>query len=272
MSFADHLGTRSRHPVLDDPARFTDAFHPPASFNARAFQRKLNQVAGKSDTGQPVVRLVWGWHAKEWEKGEFRLKYRCLTVPLDGGDYVDIGVPRWILEERHEPGQYWASWEASRWVEDVETGERVDMKGEPPRDGWYTYLALCAEHDPDKSCCFRLWRDQRRRCWGYYREPNEADIQMVARAVQIARERHAQSPHEPLTEATLERAHRDGAFRSEETERERKRLISDLWDQEMSAHSHRLVTDDPSVLAHGKYHFIPQKQFKETSSGLLVPQ
>lgn len=159
------------------------------AFNVENYQRKLNEIVGLSDSGQPIVRLTWAWDERKWEntdwdfagnaiKGEWRQKYRALTVEIGDDEYVDISPPRWFLEERFEPGQYTRSWEASRyrtaileevpllckhcgaleWVDSrasdsenltckvcreitVLRSVRRDIWGQAPREGWYNLLA-----------------------------------------------------------------------------------------------------------------------------------
>lgn len=113
--------------TYNNPARWADAgiFRPPL-FDATSFQRKIDRLVGKSPAGHSIVRLCWAWDARKWENtswdtygiataGEWRQKYRALTVDIGNGDYVDISPPRWILEERHEPVQVARSWELTRY-------------------------------------------------------------------------------------------------------------------------------------------------------------
>ena len=89
----------------------------PPSFDAVGYQKKLDQIFGLSPSGDPICRVRWAWQCQRWEniawddfgnatKGEWRQKYRALTVEIGDDEYVDISPPRWILEERFEPGQY----------------------------------------------------------------------------------------------------------------------------------------------------------------------
>src|SRR6185369_7615775 len=57
----------------------------------------------------------------EWDSfgiakaGEWRQKYRALSIDIGNDDYVDISPPRWILEERFEPEALAVSWESTRY-------------------------------------------------------------------------------------------------------------------------------------------------------------
>lgn len=100
-------------------------FRPPA-FDIKAYQKSINRIVGLSPSGHPVVQLKWAWDARKWEntkwddfgnaiEGEWRQKYRALTVDIGNDDYVDISPPRWILEERFEPEALASSWELTRY-------------------------------------------------------------------------------------------------------------------------------------------------------------
>lgn len=111
----------------NDKQRWADAgiFKAPL-FNVEGWQRKADRVVGLSPSGRSIVRLIWAWDARKWENtewdsfgiataGEWRQKYRALSVDIGNDDYVDISPPRWILEERYEPQSLAVSWEATRY-------------------------------------------------------------------------------------------------------------------------------------------------------------
>lgn len=114
------------HPY-NDSRRWADAgIWKPPLFDSHSWQRKCDQIVGKSLSGHPVVRLRWAWDCRklentEWDEfgnatqGEMRQVYRAMTVPLDGDDFVDIVPPRWVLEERFEPEALAQSWELTRY-------------------------------------------------------------------------------------------------------------------------------------------------------------
>src|ERR1043165_7295501 len=96
------------------PARWSDAgIYKAPLFNCHSWQRKCDQIVGISPSGHSIVQLKWAWDCRKWEntewdsfgnatKGEWRQKYRALTVDIGNDDYVDIAPPRWVLEERFE--------------------------------------------------------------------------------------------------------------------------------------------------------------------------
>lgn len=111
----------------NDQKRWAEAgiFKAPL-FDAPSFQRQIDRIVGLSPSGQPIVRLLWAWDARRWENvawdqwgnataGEWRQKYRALTIDIGNDDYVDIAPPRWVLEERYEPQAVAESWELTRY-------------------------------------------------------------------------------------------------------------------------------------------------------------
>lgn len=111
----------------NNPSRWADAgIHKAPLFDASSFQRKIDRIVGVAPSGHSIIKLVWAWNARKWENtewdqwgnatnGEWRQKYRALTVDIGNGDYVDIAPPRWLLEERYEPQAIAQSWELTRY-------------------------------------------------------------------------------------------------------------------------------------------------------------
>lgn len=111
----------------NDSRRWADAgIHKAPLFDFHLFQKRINRIVGVAPSGHPIVRLSWAWDCRKWENtdwdgfgnatgGEWRQKYRALTVEIGNGDYVDIAPPRWVLEERFEPQAIAQSWELTRY-------------------------------------------------------------------------------------------------------------------------------------------------------------
>lgn len=91
------------------------------------------------------------------------------------------------------------------------TGGAVVDKGPPP-DEYFSFMQECAVHegaiDPVNhwpQCCARAfytetkWGGPHARCWGEYRNPNDDDIGLIAKAVAMTQS----NPYEPLTPAQL---------------------------------------------------------------------
>ena len=120
--------------AYNDKSRWAEAgIYKTPLFDISGYQRKIDRIVGLSPSGHSVVKLVWAWDARKWEntewdafgnavKGEWRQKYRALSVDIGEDDYVDIAPPRWILEERYEPQAIAHSWELTRYRK-VVTGQ-----------------------------------------------------------------------------------------------------------------------------------------------------
>lgn len=233
-----HTMAHKPHDIYDNYTKWAECYEQP-HFDVAAFQKKIDKIIGTTTDGKPIVRLMWAWNSREWIAGEWRAKYRFMTVPVPGGT-VDIAPPRWVLEDRNEPGQYWDAWERGRFFTDPETKKVVDLRGEPPREGWYSYCELIAIHDKDKVCCDYLWETERRRCWGFYRLPNQKDLTALKRAKHLRDQQPENSPHEPLSDRALAEIGREAFTRFEKQERKRQSDLEIRLRDAIKPHSHRL--------------------------------
>lgn len=251
--------------MYDDYKQWPLAYEHPR-FNVKRFQKKIDAIIGVTVDNKPIARLQWAWDSREYIAGDWRAKYRFMTVEVPGG-VIDICPPRWVLEERNEPGQYEAAWEAGRYFTDPETKERVDLRGPAPREGWYSYLELVAEHDDGKACCDYLWETERRRCWGYYREPAQKDLDQLVMAKALRDKNPYNSPHAPLSEATLAEIGREAFTRQEEAKAKRTSELELAFHDSIAPHAHRfeavyvdgqlIIRKAPDTgLRSEKYHFI----------------
>jgi len=232
---------RTLHPTYDYYKYWPTAYERPQAVNVEAYQKKIDDIMGTTLDGKPIVRLIWSWDSREWIAGEWRAKYRHMTVTVPGG-IVDICPPRWILEERNEPGQYWDAWEAGRYFTVPETGETIDLRGAPPREGWYSYLDLVADHAEGRTCCDHLFKEEQRRCWGFYREPSQEDLDMLARAKQLRDADKYVDPNKPLSPEVLAELGRNAFTRNEKLKIARRHGLEDQLASAMAPHLHRIET------------------------------
>lgn len=187
--------------------------------------------------------------------GEKRARYRLYTQVYEASGVtpagvsfveeidVDITVPRFIIEEFHEP------WEEA--FNPADEGTRGN--------GYYTHLWTVAHHD--ENCCDgREVTQQGELCLGLYREPNDRDLNELRRRI---RERDAERRYravgEQMTDDEVADASRELRTQIESMEARRKADYYQTLLDSFKTHGHRLFTDDPSVLSHGKYHFINNK-------------
>ena len=264
-----------RHPIFDHQGRWSSEgiFKPPTDFDAESYQKKLNEIVGVSASGQPICRVSWAWECRKWAntawdgfgnatKGEWRQRYRALTLEIGNDEYVDISPPRWVLEERFEPGQYERSWESSRYahiasecrrcinrsvglIEDSTTCVKRDVHGPAPRDGWYNlvpHIGMVADHERGMRCCERLWKESKEICYGRYRVPDGRELQILRRAIA---ERNADSevnPHLELDERALESARIWGQEAMTESKVSTREEAKERWKNEIEVHGAKVCT------------------------------
>lgn len=234
---------RLLHSLYDNPAHWANAgiFKRP-EFGMASFQKRINRIVGTAHA-QPIVRLSWAWDCRKWENtewnfagvataGEWRQRYRALSIDIGGDDYVDISPPRWVLEERYEPEALAASWELTRyrrvvtetppsicrhchsfkWISvDQSEGHLLvcrfcseytelatvnqDVWGEVPRGGWYNLLphvGIIADHR--NSCCQKA-KDLGEICYGTYKLPDGKELSSLERAISLRNKDAATNPH-----------------------------------------------------------------------------
>lgn len=294
------------HELYDDPTKWgTFGIWEQPAFDVEGFQSRINAICGTS-LGQPVVRLVWSWDKRcreayytAWDAFgngttlEWEYKYRVARIPIGGGDTVDICAPRWILEQRYEPGQYAPSWEQSRWAEQDmgkrhscnKTDEqravemcscpdvriRKELRPPAPRDGWYSLLWTIAEHEPDRACCARVYAENRKTCWGRYRLPSDADLTRLQRAVSLRdADAHRVDPHQPMSPEALAEAHRAAYAEDQRDQEARQQELDSLYRDYAVALGVEPTKRAPQWrLKNGQWS--GDKQTRRTSSGLYLP-
>jgi hypothetical protein len=241
-------------PLLNNPSEWGAYIPAPTDFNRRQFERDLVRIAGKSPSGDPVLRLVWGWEATFLHRGERRLKYAFHTIQLPSGDYVDIGTPRWYIEELVLPAQYREEWERMRYT--VDGINLIDDLGPPPPVMYLTCLPV-ARHEAGKACCERLWAESRRSCWGEYKAPGERELEVARYAVKERDRAHMDGrPDEPLKAEVLADCFK---LQHEKRQRDDKRLkdkVTDVVDNFMRTFGGNFTSTDPSRHHHGRFKFL----------------
>lgn len=275
-----HLASDRRHERLNNPCLWFDTINPPL-FNRRKFQRRIDEITELTVRGQSKILLRWAWESNYVMFGKLRQRYCFLKIPVKGVE-TEFSIPRWVMEERIEPEQIRESWESTRYVLDpatvvndvdpdtgkvrkvIHAGDKMD-KGECPRE-WFRNLWVIADHD---GLCCQKAEQMSRACWGYYRHPDDRDINRVERIHQmkLRDETFNQSPFEVLTPETLEQSAKS-AF--EET-RERKARQS----QELESRIHDVFQTHEYSLAHEgpRYHFGSEvKPYRKTEGGIYLPQ
>lgn len=259
--------TSSPHPVFDKPPEENHE-SPWSDALIVQFQKKLNKIAGLASTGKPNVRLIWPASKDEsismhFVNGEKRARYRlytqvyqCTSVSPASLEViqnidVDITVPRFMLEEYHEPS------------EDAFNPSTEDTRGQ----GYYTHLKSIGHHD--EKCCngTGATRDGIL-CLGLYREPNESDLDDLKRMIKMRdAEVLSHRAGEIYTEAEMIASAKDHRAQMEAMESRRKSTYYQALLDSFKTHGHKMFTDDLSVLKHGKYHFVKQPVADQSSTG-----
>lgn len=185
--------------------------HQPPIISNR-WQNELNRLAGFAPNGYPHLRLEWGC-TTTWTAANKDLKYLYkrqtrqtgwgVHVYNDAGEQIktlrfklndnipppdkNYGVAFPInIEEEIGIARYWISqyippslvgpWDEARF-RTINKNPNADM-GSFPREGMY-YLGfhLLCRHDP--KCCTKA-KDEKRKCFGYFRPPSDLDILYVS--------------------------------------------------------------------------------------------
>jgi len=255
---------KGQHP-LDNPV-LNENLPPPC--DVKWFQRKLDKIMGKEINGKSRLRIVWGmdmekarvWdhYSRQWRAAYPLRMFRKPKVWLPPGmrisraayEWSDIGTPRWFIERFIPPDVCCIGWEVTG-----KDSEGIEFYDPLPVDGLYEPLfdGQLADHDANLGCC-RIARSCNKPCIGYYREPDEFDLQLIRGMKQLAER---------------EKERRPGLSTPEELEQSRKRAAQDYdkWSQELNNSispavadalktHHYSLSDDPSVVQHGGFHWV----------------
>jgi hypothetical protein len=255
--------TLNPHPTFD---RVPEENYPNPwpRWREKKFQKELDRLAGVASNGRSNLRLLWPADADESlsmeliageKKARYRLyttSYRCTSVSEAGLEViqdidVDICMNRYVIEQYHLPEE-----------------ERLGSFKEASKgNGFYSHLFTVAHHD--EKCCGGTEGIKGRLCLGLYREPGTADIYNAQRMI---RERNAKFYSDRLAELPPDEEVRQEARENrdldERTTRLRQLAYSEAAMSGFMPHMHRMFTDNPKTLKHGRYHFTPPS-VKETT-------
>jgi hypothetical protein len=201
------------------------------------WQDELNRIAGFAPNGWPRLKLEWGGTAT-WTPYVRNLKYlyavqtkttgwgvhvkndagdviSTLTFPVDSRDIPEpsprygiafplteeeeIGIPRfWITQ--YTPPSLLGSWEEARFKVNTESHGKLDM-GQRPNEGMY-YLGFHGIWHHEGGECCKAAQLERRKCFGYFREPSDLDMLYVK---SLWREMEAEGYQHDWTESAQEK-------------------------------------------------------------------
>lgn len=222
--------------ALDRPDKWDLDIKPP-HFDAIAYQARIDSRVGLNLEGKSIIRLIWGPKSI----GLWDVPRYMLTRVKDGEKWLYTTIKRWMLESRLERSQYYDSWNASRYGitvpadcqerceacgatdKPIETetgrycavcgstqlvrGETLD-KGAPP-DEFFKWEWTCATHEAvspntgQPRCCERADKDEHKRCFGLFRNPNDSDLDLISAAIRRRDSEKFIDPYAPLSAADL---------------------------------------------------------------------
>jgi hypothetical protein len=182
----------------DDPLNWLrgDFEKPPWPVEKIAeYQKKLDSAFG----GENAIILAWSgdrkygdafytdWYPNGLPKGKLERKPPLLFAEqkVSETDYFYVSCPRWLLLEVLHVSQYEAGWETASWVDAPEMiGGRKRIRAEKPPLNMYKHILIIAEHDQTQmshevpQCCVKML-NQKRICYGRYKEPSEVEISHI---------------------------------------------------------------------------------------------
>jgi hypothetical protein len=246
------------HAAFDVEAAIIKNGNVPSPVDLKAWQDRIDKIAGKTVEGRSRLRVVWGqsFDATSFILGRRRMRYAFWRYEGTHGEIEDIGTPRFYVEELHDMEELRKdnAWEKARyqWNE----LEKLDVLGPIPEEGFYTSVFLIAHHD-ELCCGGKGYVGKGDICLGAYRPPTDTDLTRIRRMKQ-RRDAAVNSENKPsgalIAKQALElREKRDEAFRKDIRER------MDDW---MRTHGHRLTDSmNPKIVKHGKYKPMPSTEF-----------
>lgn len=174
-------------------------------------------------------------------------KHAIPRVDSNTGLEVKIPIRRWIITQLQEPEQYGYGDDSDMYFTD-ENGAACKVAEKDSE--LYTPLIYIGDHSkcPDNCCEGRI-------CLGDYKHPGRAELEWVKETTFDLRKNYKHNPYEPLSQSALDEIERDIKY----TREKKREKIDEGFDLRMKewfkVHGHRLTSDDPSVLTHGKYKF-----------------
>lgn len=100
----------------------------PAPFLPRYIQEELTLAAGRNRYRLPRMLIRWGQSIMRGKLGQIRMVYPVQSYGDDFGNIIDIGVPRWIVEQLIDP----VFIDFSSW--------NYELQGPMPINGMYRHL------------------------------------------------------------------------------------------------------------------------------------
>lgn len=165
--------TTVSHAIKDRAGSWDANFQAPPVFDVKTYQENLNKIAGFTQQGEPVLRLVWGgsefrmgatnWDSwgnpMEWGKVP-RYAYESKRIETWG---QRIPIRRWIIEENTDAGQ----------LESLGGKNHGDIQ--VPEKGFYTPYIIIADHSKCPPDC----PANEFKCFGDYKAPGPEELLFI---------------------------------------------------------------------------------------------
>jgi hypothetical protein len=250
--------------TINDPEKWTPRMAEPCSASDLAwFQAGLDRIFGDG-----MARIAWG---QDWERTKQYNRYGDFWYPAylshTNEDNEYVMAPRYIVEGKitvevfKAMGGLEAGREATKIIDPNDPLQREQelesstWKAAPLVDQWEELIRI-DWHDPVEGCC--NWNKVRGfECWGYFRKPDQADLDYLAARVQAMQRELQGDPRVVRTPEEKARLLRRRMEQMTERNRQRKEIIAAELQEFFSSKFARL---DQSVTeqAHGPYLFLNQ--------------
>lgn len=221
---------------LNDPTKWDIDIQLPY-FDVASYQARIDDLVGRNREGKSIIRLIWAPQSI----GLWGVPRYMLSRIKDGEGWLYTTIKRWVFESRLERSQYYDSWMASRYGTTIPAdcqerceacgstekptdneigrfcvscgstqlvrGEILD-KGAPP-DEFFRWEYTCAKHEsvnPETGqhrCCEQADKDDHKRCFGSFRNPNDADLDLIRAAFRKRESEKHVDPYSPLSPEDL---------------------------------------------------------------------
>lgn len=287
---------------LNDSSRWTPNIRPPY-LDVEWWQKQIDQIVGKNRDGKSIIRLAWAPDVDGDIVVNERTKRYWIRRIKDGESWLYISPPRWVLERRLEKSAYYEAHQQTRFQINGTTGAYTDL-GEPP-DDFYVFDdgSLIADHDQfhglsdEPKCCDTAWEgdtkydlngyvleekkvNKHRRCWGYYREPDQRDLDRIAESTRTRDKGKYFDPYSPLSQEQLALIAFEANVQTQRVEQESQEQADQVSKDYNKSMGWILGCDDPTTRRHGRYHFqnfntvtgetLNQSAWQRSESGLYV--
>jgi hypothetical protein len=163
------------HSIKDRPSTWGSDLTPAPFFDIEAYQKQLDRIAGLTQQGEPVLRLVWG--GGEWVE-------RAVDFDAFGNPTEWARVPRHAFVSKN-PDKWGQRIPLRRWVieENTDAGQLEAMGGKnhgneiAKERGYYTPYIIIADHSKCRNCDAANFK-----CFGDYKQPGYEELSFLTEA------------------------------------------------------------------------------------------